>query len=242
MPLSATCEVGFEAEVLAIVNVPDAAPTVVGVNATLTVAVCPGWSVAGSAADDTRNPLPVSVAELITRATDPFDVSVTSCVAVSPRSTLPNVTLLVLILREGTAATMVSVVVAETLLATAVSVAVCVAETADACAVKLDVVAPAATVVLAGRVTEVLLLVSVTTVPPLGAATDRLTVQVVVPAPVSELGVHASSVGVGDVDSTAVPVPLKSTTVGLVLAAFVVTVTCPLAVPTAIGENMTLKE
>jgi hypothetical protein len=50
-------------------------------------------------------------------------------------------------------------------------------------AVKLAVVAPAATVKLAGTVTEALLLERVTAMPPVGAAAFSVTVQLSVPAP-----------------------------------------------------------
>jgi hypothetical protein len=58
--------------------------------------------------------------------------------------------------------------------------------TAVAVAVKLPVVAPAATVTLAGTVTEELLLAKPTANPALAAGTFSVTVQLSVPAPVTD--------------------------------------------------------
>lgn len=59
--------------------------------------------------------------------------------------------------------------------------------TADAVAVKDAVVAPAATVIEEGTVIALLLLVSATDNPGWSAATESVTVQLSVPAPVIEL-------------------------------------------------------
>lgn len=55
---------------------------------------------------------------------------------------------------------------------------------------KLAVVAPAATVTEAGTVKALLLSESVTTVPPVGAASDSVTVQVVEAPEPTVVGVH----------------------------------------------------
>jgi hypothetical protein len=57
-------------------------------------------------------------------------------------------------------------------------------------AVKVPVVAEAATVMLAGTVTLLLLLASVTVAPPEDAALLNVTVQVLVPAPVIDAGLQ----------------------------------------------------
>ena len=80
----------------------------------------------------------------------------------------------------------------------AVTTTVWLDETALAAALKLAVVAPAATVTEGGTARAGLLSDTPTTVPPLGAACDKVTVQVTFPGGVSELGVHVRPVSVGD--------------------------------------------
>jgi len=63
--------------------------------------------------------------------------------------------------------------------------------------VKLPVVAPAATVTDAGVVSAVLLSDTVTAVPPVGAADEIVTVQLVLPPDTTEVGAHVSPVTVG---------------------------------------------
>jgi hypothetical protein len=77
-----------------------------------------------------------------------------------------------------------------------------------AVAVKVAVVAEAATVTLAGTVRLALLLVKVTLDPPAGAAPLKVTVQVLVPAPVNDVGLQVRLLGVtaGTVTSTTPPV------------------------------------
>lgn len=122
--------------------------------------------------------------------------------------------------------------------AVAVSVAVWAALTADAVAVKVAVVAFAATVTVDGTVTAVLLLLRVTVTPPLGAAALRVTVHESVAAPVSELLTQVSPLA-GGID--ALPVPLRSTTVFEPEEALLVTVICPVALPTLVGANSAVR-
>ena len=63
--------------------------------------------------------------------------------------------------------------------------------------VKLALVCPATTVTLAGTVAATLLLDSVTTVPPVGAAAVRVTVPVELVPPVTVLGFNVSDEGTG---------------------------------------------
>ena len=67
--------------------------------------------------------------------------------------------------------------------------------TAVAGAVNVAVVAPAATVADAATVTAVLLLESVTTAPPAGAAAVRVTVQLLVPGVAMVAGLHVRAFG-----------------------------------------------
>jgi hypothetical protein len=74
----------------------------------------------------------------------------------------------------------------------AVIVAVSLAVTEPAEALKDAAVAPAATVTDAGTVTAALLSETETTVPPVGAALERVTVQVLVALEARVVGLHAS--------------------------------------------------
>jgi len=78
----------------------------------------------------------------------------------------------------------------------AVIVAVWFDATVPAVPVKLPVVAPAATVTVAGVVSAVLLSDTVTAVPPVGAAAEIVTVQLVLPPDATDVGVHVTPVTV----------------------------------------------
>jgi len=70
--------------------------------------------------------------------------------------------------------------------------------TEDTVAVKPAVVAPAATVTLAGTTTAVLLLARLTARPPLGAAAFSVTVQLSVPAAVIDALAQLNPLKIGD--------------------------------------------
>jgi hypothetical protein len=70
--------------------------------------------------------------------------------------------------------------------------------TEDTAAAKLVVVAPAATVTLAGTTTAVLLLARLTARPPLGAAAFSVTVQLSVPAAVIDALAQLNPLKIGD--------------------------------------------
>jgi hypothetical protein len=108
-----------------------------------------------------------------------------------PVDELPPVTLVGLKASADSAAggVTVSVVVRFTPLYVAVSVTLVVAVTAVVLTLKVALVAPAATVTLAGTLaTAALLLVSVTTAPPLGAAAVNVTVPVAEAGPTTLVG------------------------------------------------------
>jgi hypothetical protein len=90
--------------------------------------------------------------------------------------------------------------------------------TAATVAVKLPVVAPAATVTLAGTVTAVSLLARLTANPPPAAAAFKVTVHVSVPAAAIDPLVQLNALNTGT------PVPLKLNRVELPLAELLVRV------------------
>ena len=148
-------------------------------------------------------PVPVNVAELTVTAVVPVDVKVTDCVAAVFTSTLPNGTLVALMLSVGTATFNCRAKLSDTPPALAVRVAACTVATEETVAVNEALVALAGTVTVAGNVTAALLLATLTLNPPLGAAAFSVTVQASVPAPVIDVLLQESAV------STGVPVPLR---------------------------------
>ena len=122
----------------------------------------------------------------------------------------------------------------DTLFTVAVKVAVCVVLTDATVAVKFALVAPAATVTLAGTVTAALLLVRPTANPPLAAAAFSVNVQLSVPAPVIEPLVQLSAL------STGIPVPLRLTAVEVPEEELLVSVSVPAAAPATVGSNCTV--
>ncbi len=90
-----------------------------------------------------------------------------------------------------TGATRLTVALAELLLYVAVTVALWLLAMVLVVALKVPVVAPAATVIDAGTVSTVLLLVSVTAAPPVGAACVNVTVQVLDAFCPKLVGLHA---------------------------------------------------
>ncbi len=101
-------------------------------------------------------------------------------------------------------------------------------------AVKLAVVAPAATVTVAGTVTAELLLTRPTAKPPLAAATFNVTVQLSVPTAVIDALVQLKPLNTG------VPDPVRLTTVEVPLDELLVKVNEPVSAPAAVGSNCTV--
>ena len=129
--------------------------------------------------------MPEIESELMVTGAEPLEVKVTDFVTAVPTETLPKESELALALRTGVAALSCSAKLCAEEFALADRVAVCEVVTEEAVAVNEAEDAPEATVTLAGTVTAVLLLASVTTVPPVGAAELKPTVHVVDPAPVN---------------------------------------------------------
>jgi len=97
---------------------------VVGSNSTPSVAVCPGVSVTGNVGpDESVKLVPVTVAELTVTDVVPEEVRLTSCVVGVFSTTLPNGTLVALMLSVGIAAFSCRVKFFNTLSALAVIVA-----------------------------------------------------------------------------------------------------------------------
>jgi hypothetical protein len=115
----------------------------------------------------------------------------------------------------------------------AVSDTVAAVLTVETVAEKLAVVAPAATVTVAGMVTALLLLIRLTGNPPLAAATFSATVQLSVPAPVIDPLEQVSPVSIGK------PVPLRLTVVDVPVEELLVRVSAPAVAPAAAGSNWT---
>ena len=90
-------------------SVPEAAPVTVGSNSMPRVAVWPVASVSGKVGPESVNPVPVSVAELTVTEPVPVEVRITVWVAGVFKSTLPNATVVALMLSVGVAALTVSV-------------------------------------------------------------------------------------------------------------------------------------
>jgi hypothetical protein len=190
--------------------------------------------VIGNVDPERVNPAPLTVAELIVSGEVPIEVSVRTWVEAVFRFTLPNERLEALSEMEGTAAFNCSAKLAEAPPALAVSVAVCVVLTAETVAEKAALVAAAATVTVAGTVTDELLLARLTANPPLGAAPFSVTVQLSVPAPVSDELEQESEL------SVARPVPLRATVAAPPEEALLDIVSDPVAAPAVVGSNCTV--
>ena len=186
VPLREMTAEGLVEELLVMVSAPVTAPAAWGSNCTLKLAACPGASVTGSERPDAVKPDPVSASALMVTDAVPEEVKVTVCTVGVLTATLPNVSVVALMVNLGVAAFSVSEAVFETLFAVAVKVTACAAVTDDAVAVKEALVAPAATLTVDGTVTEALLLERLTLSPPVAAAALRVTVQISVPAPVKD--------------------------------------------------------
>lgn len=158
----------------------------VGSNCTASVIAWFGLNVTGSAAPDIVKPAPVNAAPLIVTGAVPVDVKVTYCVALAFTTTLPNGTVLALILKVGVATFKCRTKLLETLLALAISVAVCADSTRDTVAMNPALVVLAGTVTVVGTETAVLLLDRLTVSPLLGAAELSITVQASDPDPARE--------------------------------------------------------
>jgi len=193
-----------------------------------------GFRVRGKLAPETVKPVPATVAALTVTAAVPVEDRVSVCVVAVFAFTLPKARLEALTLNVDTEAPNSSAKVFATLPALAVRVAVCAVLTDETVAVNVALLAPAATVSVAGTVTALLLLARLTVNPPVAAAAFRVTVQLSVPAPVNDPLAQLNAL------STGTPVPLRLTTVEVPLEELLVRVSEPEAAPAVVGSNSTL--
>ena len=160
---------------------------------------------AGNAGPDNVKPAPVSVAPLIVTGAVPVEVKITDCVVVELTSTLPNATLVALMVRTGTAAFNCRAKVTDTLPALAVIVTACAVATEATVAVNPTLVAFAGTVTVLGTVTAELLLDRFTVSPLPEAGAVSVTVHASVPDPVIAPLLQYSALNAAET----VPVPLR---------------------------------
>ena len=213
----------------------------VGSNPTFNVAVCPGFNVTGKVVPDSAKPAPVRAAAFMVTGKVPVDVKVKGCsVAAVPTTTLPNVTLVALMVSAGTAAFNCSAKVLDTLPAFAVIVTACATATGDTVAANPALVAFGGTVTVLGTVTAELLLDRFTVNPSLDAGAVSVTVQTSVPDPVKAPLLQYSVLNAVETVPV-VPVPLRAITGVPSVEESVAIVSCPVAVPAAAGLNCTLR-
>ena len=186
---------------------------------------------AGRLTGVTENPLPVTATEFTVTAAVPVDVNVTVCVVELLITMAPNETLVAFRLRTGVAAFSCNEADRDVLPDAAVNVMVCALVTAETFAENDALVAVAGTVIEAGTVTALPLLVMETLTPPVGAEPDRLTVQVSVRDPVMDMLLQDSALTVGAI---VVPVPLRLT---VALGALLDIVSWPVDALALVGSN-----
>lgn len=234
VPLRLTSvEVPLE-ELLVIVSDPVAAPARAGSNCTVSVAVCVPVKVIGNVTPETLKPVPATVAALTVTAEVPPDDRTRVCVAGVFTFTVPNVKLSELTFKAIDDAPSCTPNVSVTPFAAADKVTACAAFTADTLAENVALLAPLATVTVAGTTIAGLLLARLTANPPLAAAEFSVTVHLSVPAPVIDPLAQLSEVSAGT------PVPLKLTAVDAPVEELLFKVSEPETAPAAVGSNWTL--
>jgi hypothetical protein len=200
-------DVALVDELLWIVSCPVAAPAAAGSNCTSSVTAMPGFKVTGNVTPDIVKPVPLSVPELMVTGPVPLEVNVTGCVDAVFTATLPNATLVGLLVNVGTVGTAAfscRAKLLETPSAFAVSVTACADVTDDTLAANPALVAFAGTTTVAGTVTSGLLLARFTLRPPAEAAVS-VTVQGSLPDPVMNALLQESALNAA---GPAVPVPV----------------------------------
>jgi hypothetical protein len=197
VPVSPTVSENPAEELLLTVSWPTAGPAVLGSNCSVSVMDSPGFSVAGNVPPDTVKPVPIIDTPDISRGPVPTEVNVTACVAGEFSGTLPKAMLVALTLIVDTAAPRLRLYIADTPAEVAVNVTVCAVPAAETLAVNPALVAPAATITVAGTATAVLLLETLTLNPPVGAAAFRATMHVSFTIPLTSAELHESELKPG---------------------------------------------
>ncbi len=169
----------------------------------------------------------------------PVDARVTVCVAVESTSTLPKFRLPAPSVRIDDTAFNCSAKLCASPATLAVNSAICVVLTAVTVAVKLALVAPCATVTVAGTVTALLLLPRSMVTPPAPAAEPSVTVHASVVEPVAEPLAQLSELR-GAEPVAVVPAPVMATTNEPPTEASLVISKLPVAAPVALGLNWTV--
>ena len=231
VPVRVTVAELLPKELLARVSEPETAPAAVGSNCTVRVAVWFGASVSGNVAPETVKPDPLIVAESTVTDAVPVDVNVTDCVAGVLTDSLPKARLVVLIPKVGVPVPSCNAKDSATPLALADRTAVCAEAIVPTVAENPTLVAPDGTVMDAGTVTMLLLLVRTTRNPPPGAAAFRVTVQL--SAPEADIDPFAQF----RLLRTGMPVPLKATEAEVPVDELLVNASVPEAAPAAVGSN-----
>jgi hypothetical protein len=175
------------------------------------------------------------------RAVVPEEVSVTDCVAGVFRLTLPNETVVEPTVSAGPETLNCRANVSVAPPAAADKVAVCAAVTAATVALNPALSEPAATVTVAGTVTEALLLARFTAMPPAGAAAVSVTAQLSLPVPTMLSLSHETALSDAGLAVLPVlaPVPL-SVMVDVPESELLTTVRSPAAEPAAVGRYCTV--
>ncbi len=151
----------------------------------------------GKLPPETVNPVPEIESELIVTGAVPLEVRVTDLVIAVPNETLLNDSDVALTVSAGTAAFNCIAMLCDDPFTLAAIVAVCDEVTETTFALNDAADAPEPTATLAGTVTALSLLATVTFTPPDGTAELSDTVHVVDPAPVKELLPHESALTAG---------------------------------------------
>lgn len=143
------------------------------------------------------NPAPVMATEVTVTGTFPVELRVSVCEVDVLTATVPKEIVDALIVNVGLAAINCRLTLLDTPAAAAVSTTVCAVLTDVTVARKIALVDPAAIKTDVGTITDLLLLVTVTIIPVLGAGELRVTVQESVPDPVIDPFVQESALSTG---------------------------------------------
>jgi hypothetical protein len=248
VPLRWTTAVLLVDESLWMVNWSDAAPVAVGSNCTFSVTDWPGFKVAGNVPPDTVKTVPPVVPEWMVTGAVPVEVNVTGCVDAVFTVTPPNVRLAALSVNCGLAAA-VPVPLRLTTAVLLVDELLWIVSCPDAAPAVVGSNSTFSVIDCPGfKVTGNVVPDTVKTVSPVVA---KLTVTGAVPVEVIVRGwvdavftvtspnarLAALSVNCGL--AAAVPVPLRFTTAVLLADELLWTISCPDAVPVAVGSNCT---